>query len=136
MDLKDRILAYINYLHISVSEFERNSGLSNGYIKNFKGQLGVEKLENILKAYPELSYSWLVRGEGEMLKTGVQQISYGDMSPNLNGKGNSVNFVSEDLKIFVEELSAQRRISERTLTLLEKKDEQIDRLISIIEKQR
>lgn len=136
MDLKDRILAYINYLHISVSEFERNSGLSNGYIKNFKGQLGVEKLENILKAYPELSYSWLVRGEGEMLKTGVQQISYGDMSPNLNGKGNSVNFVTEDLKIFVEELSAQRRISERTLTLLEKKDEQIDRLISIIEKQR
>ena len=136
MDLKDRILAYINYLHISVSEFERNSGLSNGYIKNFKGQLGVEKLENILKAYPELSYSWLVRGEGEMLKTGVQQISYGEMSPNLNGKGNSVNFVTEDLKIFVEELSAQRRISERTLTLLEKKDEQIDRLISIIEKQR
>ena len=97
MDLKDRILAYINYLHISVSEFERNSGLSNGYIKNFKGQLGVEKLENILKAYPELSYSWLVRGEGEMLKTGVQQISYGDMSPNLNGKGNSVNFVTEDI---------------------------------------
>lgn len=136
MDLKDRILAYINYLQISVSEFERNSGLSNGYIKNFKGQLGVEKLENILKAYPELNYSWLVRGEGEMLKPGVQQISYGDMSPNLNGKGNSVNFVTEDLKIFVEELSAQRRISERTLTLLEKKDEQIDRLISIIEKQR
>lgn len=136
MDLKDRILAYINYLQISVSEFERNSGLSNGYIKNFKGQLGVEKLENILKAYPELNYSWLVRGEGEMLKPGVQQISYGDMSPNLNGKGNSVNFVTEDLKLFIEELSAQRRISERTLCLLEKKDEQIDRLISIIEKQK
>ena len=136
MDLKDRILAYIKYLQIPVSEFERNSGLSNGYIKNFKGQLGVEKLENILKAYPELNYTWLVRGEGEMLKPTVQQISYGDRSPNLNGEGNSVNFGTEDLKLFIEELSAQRRISERTLSLLEKRDEQIDRLITIIEKQK
>lgn len=104
----------------------------------FNGHIQIPNIlfGKVVEAFPQFSEEWLRFGEGEMLKPGVQQISYGDMSPNLNGKGNSVNFVTEDLKIFVEELSAQRRISERTLTLLEKKDEQIDRLISIIEKQK
>ena len=31
-------------------------------------------------------------GEGEMLKPSVQQTSYGDHSPNVNGNGNSVGF--------------------------------------------
>lgn len=41
--------------------------MSNGYLKNFKGQLGAEKLEGILKAFPKLSRVWLLTGEGSML---------------------------------------------------------------------
>lgn len=33
MDLKQRLLIYIQRLGVSVAEFERNAGLSNGYIK-------------------------------------------------------------------------------------------------------
>ena len=141
MELKERITAVLSYAELSASAFAKKIGAKTtqaiyDLISGKTKTLSPDILNKVVSCYPDLSIEWLVRGEGEMLKTGVQQISYGDMSPNLNGKGNSVNFVTEDLKIFVEELSAQRRISERTLTLLEKKDEQIDRLISIIEKQR
>lgn len=64
MDLIQRLLIYIQRLGVSVAEFERNAGLSNGYINNFKGSLGVDKLESLLHAYPELSYDWLVRDYG------------------------------------------------------------------------
>lgn len=119
---------------MSVAEFERTAGLSNGYIKNFKGSLGVDKLENLLQAFPELSYEWLVRGEGDMLKSSVKQASTGNYSPNVNGSGNSVNS-SAAVDRFLEELSAQRKLAERTLDLLEKRDSQLDRLITIIENQ-
>lgn len=134
MDLKQRLLIYIQRLGVSVAEFERNAGLSNGYIKNFKGSLGVDKLESLLHAYPELSYEWLVRGEGDMLKASIKQSSTGDYSPNVNGSGHSVNS-SADVDRFLKELSAQRKLAERTLDLLEKRDSQLDRLITIIENQ-
>lgn len=67
MDLKSRLLRFIDTMGLTKAEFERQAGLSNGYIKNFKGELGVGKLENILSAYPQLSYAWLVRGEEPML---------------------------------------------------------------------
>lgn len=141
MELKERITAVLSYAELSASAFAKKIGAKTtqaiyDLISGKTKTLSPDILNKVISCYPDLSVEWLVRGDGEMLKPGVQQISYGDMSPNLNGKGNSVNFVTEDLKIFVEELSAQRRISERTLTLLEKKDEQIDRLISIIEKQK
>ena len=69
-----------------------------------------------------------------MTKAEVQQTSAGDYSPNVNGSGNSINstFVSADR--FMEELSAQRRLAERTLDLLEKRDAQLDRMLAILEK--
>lgn len=82
------------------------------------------------------SLDWLLTGEGEMLATPVHQVSYGDKSPNLNGKGNSVNFGCEDFKLFIEELAAQRRLAERALDLIEKRDTQLDRLIAVLENQK
>lgn len=69
--MKERILQFIRFKGISVAAFERAARLSNGYIKNFKGQFGAGKLENILLAFPELSRDWLVNGEGEMLVSNV-----------------------------------------------------------------
>ena len=37
MDIKDRIFEFISYKNITISEFERNVYLANGYIKKFKG---------------------------------------------------------------------------------------------------
>ena len=48
-------------------------GLSNGYVRNLKNQVGEEKLNSILNSFPELSKVWLLTGEGKMLNDGSPQ---------------------------------------------------------------
>lgn len=62
-------MIYIKYLGIGQSKFEKQCGLSNGYINNSKGNFGSAKIEDILKTYEDLNRSWLLTGEGEMLKS-------------------------------------------------------------------
>ena len=83
--VKQRLMEFIYFKGISQSRFERLCGMSNGYINNLKKSLGAEKLQNILKAFPELNTEWLLYGEGEMLKT-TTTIT-GDIT--VNGNGNS-----------------------------------------------
>ena len=61
--VKERLMAFIEYKELSVSAFEKACGLSNGYIRNFQGNLGGAKLEGILNAFPELDRNWLLYGK-------------------------------------------------------------------------
>ncbi len=65
-----RIKKYIEYKGITVSAMERDAGMSNGslasQLKNNK-TIGVDKLENILKAFPEINAAWLLTGQGTMI---------------------------------------------------------------------
>lgn len=67
MGVKERILLFIKDQGTTKAAFEKKAGLSNGYIKNFKGNLGEAKLEGILSAFPRLNRVWLLTGEGSML---------------------------------------------------------------------
>lgn len=67
MGVKERIFLFLENQSISKAEFERRAKLSNGYLNNFKGAFGAEKLEYILTAFPNLNKVWLLTGEGEML---------------------------------------------------------------------
>ena len=67
MGVKERIFLFIEYVGISKNKFEKMAGLSTGYLKNFKGSLGADKLEGILNAFPELNREWLLNGNGQML---------------------------------------------------------------------
>lgn len=62
----DRILQFIDYKGINKSNFYKSTGLSNGFLDKVK-DVGVSKLELILKSYPELSMEWLIFGTGNML---------------------------------------------------------------------
>lgn len=67
MNIKERLLKFIEEMGISISEFERKCRLSNGYIKKIKGSIGSEKIEDIISTYPQLNRVWLLSGEGNML---------------------------------------------------------------------
>jgi len=73
----DRILQIIEYKGINKNVFYKETGLSNGFLDKVK-DIGVSKLDLILKAYPEISMEWLVSGVGPMLKDAV-----GDYKHNL-----------------------------------------------------
>ena len=123
MGVKERIFLYIDSKGMSKSEFERKSGLSNGYLNNFKGTLGQEKLNSILRAFPDLNKVWLLVGEGEMISNSVIQTN--ENGDNINGQSVTVNKSETDK--FIDTIKECHE-------LLRKKDEQIDRLLTLLEK--
>ena len=125
MNVKERINIFIEYKGIPIKKFEEKCGLSNGYISSMRKGFGEEKLNNVLTAFPELNRDWLLYGEGEMLKT--VSIENGDGSTQIIGDGNHVSTPST-LDKALDEIAAQRR-------LVEKSQEQIDRLITLYEQE-
>lgn len=82
-----RIKIYLDSKGISVREFEQKAGMSNGsfasQVKNNK-TIGVDKLENILRVFPELNPDWVLTGNGQMLKTKDNTIIIDPDNPVVN----------------------------------------------------
>ncbi|GIZ15544.1 hypothetical protein [Capnocytophaga catalasegens] len=108
--VKERIIKFLAYLKIGQNKFEKQIGLSNGYINNVKS-IGSDKLNKILKEYPQLNLEWLITGEGEMLNA--------DKS-----KKNTPIMVDNETKEALNLLRKQ----------LEQKDKQIESLLNLLNK--
>ena len=115
MDVKERVILFIKSSGMSVLQFEKRCGLSNGYIKNFKGNFGSDKLENLLNAFPNLSREWLLTGEGEMLKESSQLIS------SIHENGDTITIPGKVWKVIEQQADS-----------LAARDKQIDDLIAIL----
>lgn len=75
----ERIKEYIDAKGIAISAFEKSIGMSNAsFGKSLKngGAIGTDKLENILKVYPDISPDWLMTGRGSMLNSDKPAVSY------------------------------------------------------------
>lgn len=68
MGVKERLLTFLDYLNVSQKIFETNCGLSNGFVNGIGKSIRQESLDKISVKYPELNRTWLMMGEGEMLK--------------------------------------------------------------------
>lgn len=87
MNVNSRILEFVSAKGLSVAEFERLCGLSNGYVRKVKDSLGKRGLADILRKFPDLNPDWLLTGKGEMLFTDLTQqsiISYTTGVPYYN----------------------------------------------------
>lgn len=121
MTIKERTYSFIEYKGITVKKFEELCGLSNGYISSMRKGFGSDKLNNVLTMFPELNREWLLYGEGEMLNPKViQNNQNGD---NIQGHSVTVNKTEKDYLEIIKRQSEQ----------LSKSQEQIDRLLSIVE---
>lgn len=79
--IKERLIAFIAYLGIGQGKFEKECGVSNGYVNNIRKSITPEKLQQIALRYPELNTGWLMTGEGEMIKNNLVQTKHGNYSP-------------------------------------------------------
>lgn len=69
---KDRILRFIEHEGISIREFERKCGFSNGYFNKIK-DFSAQKVEEITAVFPNLNYVWVLTGETCMLNSDMAQ---------------------------------------------------------------
>lgn len=114
--MEERLKQIIEYLGISTRQFEQKISVSDGLIHKAmvrKSGLKSDTLAKIIDIFPQINPDWLIAGKGEMLrKKQPPEPNYTQQSSNAN--------VAELIKIL------NRTLSE--------KDKQIDRLLSIIEK--
>lgn len=94
----------------------------------------------ITSCFPEVNPVWLLTGEGSMLKSSISQTANGDHNTQVAGNANHVNN-SSTLDKALDEISQQRQLVEKSHELTanaqrhtDKAQEQIDRLLAIIEK--
>lgn len=67
MAIKERINEFIKSKGISTTSFEKRCGFSKGFVKNIVNTISVDKMGNILAAYPEINPGWLMTGTGNMI---------------------------------------------------------------------
>jgi len=73
MDVKKRIKMFVESLNISMREFEKSIGVSNGYVNSISRSIGIDKINKIIEKYPKLNIEWLLSGQGSMLKDDIQE---------------------------------------------------------------
>lgn len=136
--ISQRVKIYCKFKSIKISAFEKRCGLSNGYVNGITRGIGESKLKTISLNFPDLNVSWLLTGEGEMLKTNISiggdnivQTIEGDNHGTMIGKGKySGKFAG------IPEGSQMQYLMEQNKQLLQqnqKFQEHIDRLLGIIE---
>lgn len=137
MTLKDRVYFFIESQKISKSEFERRCGLSNGYVNAMREGFGTKKLEQVLRAFPQLNREWLLFGEGEMTSDTppVQTQQAGDNTRQQQALGNGITQTiseeSETLSKALDEISEMRKALTEAMRI---NQEHTSRLLAIVEK--
>lgn len=128
MAIIERLKEFIKTQGLKNSTFEKRAGLGNGYISKVKGSPSPEKCEDILKAFPELSREWLLTGRGEMLNSPDSVSSVDPQTPEASPVpseapgGSVVVLPSEAWEVIKKQADS-----------LERKDAQMDRVISLLE---
>ena len=116
--VKQRLIEFCKATGTRPAHIEAKCGFSHGYINSLKGSPSAEKMARLLAEYPNINRVWLLAGEGPMLNEGTTITQ-----SNVNGDNN----VNTDLKNAINEIGEQRKITAKA-------QEQIDRLLAIIER--
>lgn len=83
---KRRILQFIEYKGIGITNFFKKTGIKRGFLDTDKLDSSVSDmfLAKIIAVFPELNIEWLLTGEGNMLrKEGVIQQAHNNISSTI-----------------------------------------------------
>lgn len=69
MTIKERLIKFAKSKERSVRAFERETGLTIGYINTIRVSIQPDKLQRIASRYPDLNAEWLMTGNGPMTKS-------------------------------------------------------------------
>lgn len=139
--MNERFVKAVNYILERKIDFSQNDiakklDISSGYMSELMNSykaISKKVVTKFAKAYPQINVDWLKLGEGEMLSIPqtVNTIS-GDHNVG-NGTGNTVNSENTVQELF-NQLKAKDAIISKSQAQLDKSQEQIDRLIALLEK--
>lgn len=135
MDKIDRYKILIRHLITSgIADNQKDLGAKLGYsnessfsqVINGKVPTPKDFIEKLKTLLPNLNDDWLLTGKGDMLKQSLDNITNSTVvGANVSGNGN---------KISHNDLAGIIKLQEGYQDMLKKSQEQIDRLLSLVEK--
>ena len=133
MITQEKIEKLLIHLGINAKVFSEKLGYYRPQIiydiqKGKTKRISEELANKIVSVFPEISRSWLLADEGDMLKRGIKQIPQDDNSPSIVGN-NMINISTLDKAL--DEIAAMRKLLEQTIN---NNKEQADRFFAIIER--
>lgn len=136
--VKQRLIDYLKFKHISKIEFGRAIGVSSAYVTSIRNSISPNKIQSIALKFPDLDIQWLLTGDGEMIKG----INIGNSSNGviINGSNRMKNSTIDNRQYYSDSpdvLRAQielldERIKEKDAQIKEK-DAQINRLLELMQ---
>lgn len=111
MTVKEKIQEYLEYKGISATAAERELSWGVGAFTKAKS-ITVDRAKEFLLLYNDLSAEWLLRDEGEMLKSSLPTIFYETPSS-----------VIDELKAEINQLKGENRILREQAGLGERKED-------------
>lgn len=126
--VRERLIAFLKFKHINKSQFAAAVGVSNSFVMNIRRGMSPEKIQKIKEVYPDLNIDWLITGAGEMINTGaINQSVDGSNNTAYAGHNMSIESTPSALEKALNEIAEQRKLTAKA-------QEQVDRLLNIVER--
>lgn len=115
-DFSERLKRFVEYTGLSISVFEKETGVSHDLIRKaikHKKSFGIETLRKITESFPQLNVDWFITGSGEMIK---EAIRYNNKDQDLNSHPGAeqklIDIDKELLEVLRENRALQKRIDQ------------------------
>jgi hypothetical protein len=129
MDLKERLLDLITMEGLNPNQCYIKTGLGVGFLDKVGKKLKRPSIDKITSAFPTWNIDYLQTGAGEKYRecTQTNEISGNKIQNSSIQQGSYINYHSDLITLFADTSKGYQET-------IRKRDEQIDRLIGIIEK--
>ena len=104
--VKQRLVQFIKMMHLTQKAFEERCGMGNGYVNSIRKGIGPEKMQDIIREFPELNREWLLFGEGNPLKNNTSSIITGDITIT-GGNNNNIGHRQQNFPTLFEAKTAE-----------------------------
>ena len=94
MAIQERILQLLEKKEVTPYKFCKDLSFSMGYLDK-RGAIGTDKYLNIIKYFPEISPMWLLSGEGDMLKSELNEQKFSN-NDKYTASLEKINALQED----------------------------------------
>lgn len=116
---KDRIAQFLNHYKLSKNKAGISIGDKNGmrfqYVENGRNGISEKLAADLVRTYPEVSYKWLLTGEGKMLDKEINDYKIKeDIGLNLvNEPPTNYGTKPTDDKYLIELIETQKKMIEK-----------------------
>lgn len=129
MSVNKRLKEYIKSQKKTISHYEKEISVSNGYVNSISKGVGGEVLLNILEKSPNLNIEWLLTGNGSMLKNDEKNILNQSITGDSNiQSGNNTSIAGN----YVEHIKKLESELQECKIKLDEKDKTINKLVNLI----